>query len=206
LELGKELPSGKLEEKSNDKRNKDYKKRRREKNKMWKYASSMNESYDLQRKEECCDEEEVLSEEFNCCLREEKVEIITKDTKRKGYSEPRERRSELEDCECEAQIINHQSNIVMTRPAVETEVSNKNTYDRQRRYDGCTIYPVEGKICLPLETYLKILVEETHHVNMFRGNYMKSSDQDHCMEKLKRNEMGVEPIIKNYIEKYYSEP
>jgi hypothetical protein len=73
LRIGKGVSSEKMMEESNDKKNKNYKKRRRKRNKMWKYASSMNEFYDLQRKEECCDEKEVLSEEFNCHLREEKL-------------------------------------------------------------------------------------------------------------------------------------
>jgi hypothetical protein len=87
------------------------------------------------------------------------VEPIIKNYIEKYYSEPRERKSELEDCECEAQTINHQSNVIMTRPVAETEVSNKNTYDGQWRYDESIICSVDGTICFPLETNPKILIE-----------------------------------------------
>jgi hypothetical protein len=56
------------------------------------------------------------------------------------------------DCEYEAQTINHQSNVVMPRPAADTEVSNTNTYYRQRRDDESTQVSVDGNICLTWET------------------------------------------------------
>jgi hypothetical protein len=68
------------------------------------------------------------------------------------------------DCGCEAQTINHQSNIVMPRPAADTKVSNKNTYDRQRRDDESTKVSVDGISCLTLETDPKILIDKEHHI------------------------------------------
>jgi hypothetical protein len=100
--------------------------------------------------------------------------------------------SEFEDCECEAQTINHQSNVIMTRPAAETEVSNKNTYDRQRGYDESIICSVDGTICFPLEINPKILIEEAHHVNVFRCDFMKGLTQENYMRVLTQRKSEIE--------------
>jgi hypothetical protein len=81
------------------------------------------------------------------------------------------------DCECEAQKINHQSNVVMPRPAADTKVSNKNAYDRQRRDDESTIVSVDGNICLTSETNPKILSDEEYHSNELREVIVEDSIQ-----------------------------
>jgi hypothetical protein len=114
IRIGKGPPPRKVLGMYIDKRSKNYKKRRRKKNKMWKYASSMNEFFELQRKEKCCEEGKAQFEEFNYSLKEKETELITRNAKREDNSEPRERRSKLEGYESEAQTINHQSNVCMT--------------------------------------------------------------------------------------------
>jgi hypothetical protein len=96
------------------------------------------------------------------------------------------------DCECEEQTINHQSNVVMTRPAGETEVSNKNTYDKQRRYDESTPISVEGNICLTLETDPKVLIDEAHHDNVFGSFVVESLIQGSNVKVLNQQRFDLE--------------
>jgi hypothetical protein len=74
----------------------------------------------------------------------------------------------------------------MTRPVAEAKVSNKNTYNKQRRYYESTEYSVDETICLFLETDPKNLVEEAHHFIVFRSSYMKSSIRKSFMKALKQ--------------------
>jgi hypothetical protein len=79
------------------------------------------------------------------------------------------------DCECEAQTINHQFNIVMTCPAAETNIVHRMHNVMQRQYGESTTCLVDGKTCLTLETDAKNLVEEAHHFIVFRYSYMRNS-------------------------------
>jgi hypothetical protein len=81
----------------------------------------------IQRRRKIRAEEENLFKQFGYTYVRREVEPIFKGFNEVCYSEPRERRSESMDCECEAQTINHQSNVVMPRPAADTKVSNTNT-------------------------------------------------------------------------------
>jgi hypothetical protein len=74
----------------------------------------------------------------------------------------------------------------MIRPAAETEVSNKNTYDRQRRYDESAPISVDRNICLTLKTDPKDLIDEAHHFIVFRRSYMRSSIRKKFMKALKQ--------------------
>jgi hypothetical protein len=84
------------------------------------------------------------------------------------------------------QTIDHQSNLAMTRAAAETRVSNKNTYDMQRRYGESNKDSVDRTICLSLETDPKIMIEEAHHFIVFRSRNMKSSIEKRFMKVLKQ--------------------
>jgi hypothetical protein len=92
-------------------------------------------NYVLQRRKVRYEEEAILFQEYGYYYEKKDVE-------------PRERRSESQDYECEAQTIYHYSNVVMTRPAAETNVSNKNTKDMQRRYDENNLIYVDGTVFL----------------------------------------------------------
>jgi hypothetical protein len=150
------------------------KKRKKRYKKLWEntiplvdYRGVLDVNFEmfLRRREKRAEEEKRLFEQYGYYYLRDEVEPMFKGFNKLCYSEPRERRSESVDCECEVQTINHQSNVVMPRPAADTEVSNNNTYDRQRRYDESTEVSVDGNICLTSETDPKILSEEEYHVN-----------------------------------------
>jgi hypothetical protein len=96
------------------------------------------------------------------------------------------------DCECEAQTINHQSNVIMTHPAAETEVSNKNTYDRQRWYDESIPISVDRNICLTLETNPKVLINEAHQCNVFGSFVVEDSIQGSNVKALMQQRFNLE--------------
>jgi hypothetical protein len=79
---GKGPPPEKVLEVYTDKRNKNYKKRRRKKNKMWKYASSMNEFFELQKEEICCKKKNAQFEVLDHGLKEKETELTAKYDKR----------------------------------------------------------------------------------------------------------------------------
>jgi hypothetical protein len=87
--------------------------------------------YIIQRRKIRYEEEEEL---FNCYgyyyLMKE-VEPIIKCQDNKFYSEPRERRTEKEDCECEAQTIYDHSKEDESCAAADTKVSSIKTNGRQ---------------------------------------------------------------------------
>jgi hypothetical protein len=112
------------------------KKRKKSFKKLWRntipltlYRGTLEVSYEFvkRRRKEREKEEIFLFNPFGYYYAKKEKEPIIKDFNKAFYSEPREGRSESEDCECEAETINHQSNVVMIRLAAETEVSNKNT-------------------------------------------------------------------------------
>jgi hypothetical protein len=110
------------------------KKRKKRYRKLWRntfllvdYRGTLEVSYEmvLKRRKIRAVEEVYLFNNFGFRYVRKEVELLIKGFNKLCYSEPRERRSESMDCECEAQTINHQSNVVMTRPAAETEVCIK---------------------------------------------------------------------------------
>jgi hypothetical protein len=112
------------------------KKRKKRYKKLWRntiplvdYRGVLEISYEMiqRRRKIRAEEEEKLFMQFGYSYVRREVEPIFKGFNKVCYSGPRERRSESLDCECEAQTINHQSNVVMSRPAADTKVSNTNT-------------------------------------------------------------------------------
>jgi hypothetical protein len=92
----------------------------------------------------------------------------------------------------QTQTINHQSNVVITRLAVETEVSNKNTYDRQRRYDESTPISVDGNICLTLETDSKVLTDKAPYFNVFGSFVVEDPIQGSNVKALTQQKFDLE--------------
>jgi hypothetical protein len=176
------------------------KKRKKRYKKLWEntvpltwYRGTFEISYEMvkRRRKEQEKEEIFLFHNFGYSYVKKERKPIIKDFNKLCYSEPRERRSESVDCECEAQTINHQSHVVMIRPAAETEVSNKNTYDRQRRYDESTPVSVDGIICLTLETDPKVLIDEAHHCNIFRSSEDGSLIQEGNVKALMQQKLEM---------------
>jgi hypothetical protein len=62
-----------------------------------------------------------------------------------------QQRSDLEEWKCDMQAFANNSAVSVRRSAAETEVSNTNTYDRQRRDTECTPDSVCLKTCLRSE-------------------------------------------------------
>jgi hypothetical protein len=121
---------------------KSYKKRRRKKEKMWKFASTMNEFYakkeedEMQRKKESYEEKEDLFEEFD-------RHFVKKDVKpTMNYMESSiqeqfmealmQCKLETKDGKCDVRAFKNNSAVCERCQAAETKVSNKNTNDMQR--------------------------------------------------------------------------
>jgi hypothetical protein len=176
------------------------KKRKKRYKKLWRntiplidYRGNLEISYEMiLKRQEIRVEEEVLFNNFGFSYVRKEEEPVVKGLNKLCYSEPRERRFESMDCECEAQTINHQSNVVMTRPATETEVSNINSYDRQRRYDESTQISIDGNICLTLETDPKVLIDEAHHDNVFGSFVVEDSIQESNVKALMQQRFDLE--------------
>jgi hypothetical protein len=117
------------------------------------------------------------------------IEPIYKGFNKKCYSEPPERRSESEDCECEPRTIYHNSNVDVTGPTAETKVSSTKTNDMQRRYIESTPFSVDRTICLPLETDPKVVIEEAHHFIVYRRSYANSSIRRKFQKILKQRRL-----------------
>jgi hypothetical protein len=62
-----------------------------------------------------------------------------------------QQRFDLEDGKCDTQAFGNNSSVGVRRLAAETEVSNKNTYDRQKPDTECTPDSVYLKTCLESE-------------------------------------------------------
>jgi hypothetical protein len=140
----------------------------------------------IQRRRKRYEEDKSLFEKYGYYYMKKEIEPIIKGFSKKCYSEPREHMSESMDCECEAQTINHQSNVVMTCPATETDVMYKKRNVMQRQYDESTSCLVDRTTCLILETDPKILVEKARHFIVFGSSYMKGSIRKKFMKTLKQ--------------------
>jgi hypothetical protein len=147
------------------------KKRKKRCKKLWKntiplvdYQGVLDVSYEMIQRRRIirAKEEENLFNQFGYSYVRREIAPIFTGFNKFCYSEPRERRSELMDCECEAQTINHQSNVVTTRPAADTKVNNTNTYNRQRRCDESIQVSVDRNTCLNSETDPEICL--TKHI------------------------------------------
>jgi hypothetical protein len=80
----------------------------------------------------------------------------------------------------------------MTRPAADTEVSNRNSYYRQRRYDESPPISVDGNICLTSETNPEVSIEEAHQDNVFRSFVDEDSIQRSNVKVLNQQKSGLE--------------
>jgi hypothetical protein len=138
----------------------------------------------ISRRRNRAEEEKLLFEQYGYYYLKEEKEPLFKGFNKLCYSGPRERRSESEDCECEAQTIDHQSNVVIPQPAADTKVSNTNTYNRRRRDDESTPVSVDENICLTSETDPKILSEEEYLFNEPRKFVVENSIQDNNVKAI----------------------
>jgi hypothetical protein len=120
---------------------------------MSHYKRKINVSLEeiIQKRRTRYEEKEILFISYGYYFIKREIEPIIKELRKKCYSEPRERRSETEDCECEAQIIYHHSNIDEPCAASDTKVSSIKTNDRQNPVTKCTNYSVYLEICLESE-------------------------------------------------------
>jgi hypothetical protein len=98
------------------------KKRQKKNKKLWRntiplicYRGILETNFEhlMQRRKECNKEEVMLFGNFWHYYKRKDIEPIIKNFNKKCYSEPRECRSKSEDCECQAQTIDPQSNVVM---------------------------------------------------------------------------------------------
>jgi hypothetical protein len=85
------------------------------------------------------------------------------------FLEPRERRSNIGDCECEKRSINPHSNVDEPCPVADTDVMTNNHNGRQMQVVESTGDLIDGTTCLDSETNQQILIEEENHRIRFRS-------------------------------------
>jgi hypothetical protein len=101
----------------------------------------------------------------------EEIESMTEYRDNIDFTESRERRSKIEDCECGMKAINHHPNVDEPCPAADTDVMIISHNDRQRQIVESTSVLIDGTTCLDSETNQRILIEEEKHCIWFRVFY-----------------------------------
>jgi hypothetical protein len=163
-----------------EKKNRYNKKKRRKKyKKLWRNTIPLSLyngkigidlNYIIQRRKIRYNDEEDLFNNNGYYFVTKEIEPVIKGLSKKCYSELRERRSETEDCECEAQTIYHHSNIDESLAAAGTKAMYTKHSGRQNGIVESTTDLADRTICLTSETNPKILIEEAHRFIAFRRN------------------------------------
>jgi hypothetical protein len=89
--------------------------------------------------------------------------------------EPRERKLEALNRECEEGVVNRQSNVNKPLIAAEQEDMNKNHISRQSQGVESKNISLDGTRYLSSETDTRNLIEEAHHFIRFRRSYARNA-------------------------------
>jgi hypothetical protein len=116
--------------------------------------------------------------------------VIYKGIIKSKINEPRDRRLEILNCECEAQTIDRQSTVDMSCAAAERNDMNKNHIGRQSQEVESLSISFDVKTCFALETDSKNLIKEAHQFIRFRRSYTISSIWRIFKEKMIKTEVG----------------
>jgi hypothetical protein len=122
--------------------------------KIYEGTSVVNQEYVLKRREILYKFEDLIYLVYGYVKSRKDVETIYKGEKKYCFSEPRERKSEVLDCECEVQTINHLSNVDVPCAAAGRFVISNQPNGRQCQGVESNQFLVDGTTCLNLETNL----------------------------------------------------